>query len=409
MRIGANPETPEQIMAPMLLSMTGYDIGMPSRQQDFSPRPTMLSKSLEVIKKFKVPKLIKDSTSLLRLFFINHFWIGIVLMLTAIILDLQFPPAGRAYIFTATINLIQTVGASVLIASIFTYASGTSEFVDKIRTLLEDIIVRRNFLGNIDPEGKKEALKAIIQPSIAEKNIYPNIGDYYGHFINKTLEIGSRSVRSNYQVNSRAFYDSDQNKIAVEGFYSYRLYPNNEGFSDIVVGFEEDANGPSSCSYAAVSTPDGKRTPFNKPPLEKHEEGGDISMRATIPVGKVGVDANHLDVELKVTEYGNDHWQLITFKALQPTDGFRFHLRCDGDVRIQTHAIFVVGASYYIEEDHEDGKWITIACNQWINEGSGLSILIALPHEIVNNKKQKTSLTENPKTLYNKDKIIQNK
>ncbi|MEG2042637.1 MAG: hypothetical protein RR068_16205, partial [Hafnia sp.] len=241
---------------------------------------------------------------------------------------------------------------------------------------------------NIDPEGKKGALKAIIQPTAAEKNIYPNIGDYYGHFINKTLEIGSRSVRSNYQISSRAFYDPQQRKIAVEGLYSYRLYPNNEGFSDIVVGFEEGEDGPSSCAYVAVSTPDGKRTPTPNPMLKLHNEGGDVSRRASMPIGAIGNNANHLDVELKVTEYGNDHWQLITFKALQPTDGFRFHLRCDGHVRIQTHAVFVVGASYYIEQDHEDGKWITIGCNQWINEGSGLSILIALPHEMVHSLRQ---------------------
>ncbi|KAB5624082.1 hypothetical protein F7234_09490 [Pseudomonas putida] len=348
----------------------------------------MLAKSIDAIKKVRFPSSIKKSTSLLRLFFINHFWMGIVLILIAIILDLNFPTPNRPYIYTTAINLIQAVGASVLIASIFTYASGTSEFVDKIRTLLEDIIVRRNFLGNIDPEGKKEALKAIIQPTAAEKNIYPNIGDYYGHFINKTLEIGSRSVRSNYQVNSRAFYDIQKRKIAVEGLYNYRLYPSNDGFADIVVGFEEDETGPSYCSYVAVSTPDGKRDPHPTPTLSKNDESGVTSMRASINIRDKGAEANHLDVEIKVTEYGSDHWQLITFKALQPTDGFRFHLRCDGHVRIQTHAVFVVGASYYVELDKEEGKWITIVCNQWINEGSGLSILIALPHEVWNSIKE---------------------
>ena len=304
-------------------------------------------------------------------------------MMIAIILDLKYPAANRTFLFSVIINLLQAIGASVLIASIFTYASGTSQFVDKIRNLLEDIIVRRNFLGNIDPEGKKEALKAIIQPTAAEKNIYPNIGDYYGHFINKTLEIGSRSVRSNYQVNSRAFLDEVHGKIAVEGLYSYRLYPSNEGFNDIVVGFEENETGLSHCAYVAISKPDGARELISDPELKIQDDGGDISRRASIPTKIFSGDTNHLDVEIKVTEYGNDHWQLITFKALQPTDGFRFHLRCDGIVKIQTHAIFVVGANYYIEHDKDEGKWITIGCNQWINEGSGLSILIALPHEFI--------------------------
>lgn len=330
-------------------------------------------------------KAVREAISWLRLFFFNYFWFGVVLVLLAIILDLEYPASGREYTLTVIINLIQSVGVAVLIASIFSFASGTSEFVEKIRKLLEDIVVRRNFLGNIDPEGKKEALKALIQPTAAEKNKYPNIGDYYGYFISKTLEIGSRCVRSNYQINSRAYFDKEKKKIAVEGLYSYRLYPSNDGFNDITVGFEEEEGGDSFCSYVAVSAPGGKRTAFDKVELKAFDQGGDVSRRASIPVKELGEDANHLDVELKVTEYGTDHWALITFKALQPTDGFRFNLRCDGDVKIQEHAIFVVGAAYYLETDKKDSRWITIGCNQWINEGSGLSILVSIPHDTVVN------------------------
>lgn len=316
-----------------------------------------------------------------RFFFLNYFWFSIVLVLLSVVLDLEFPSNGRPYLLSIVIKIVESVGLAVLIASIFSFASGTSDFVDKIRKLLEDIVVRRNFLGNIDPEGKKEALKALIQPTVAEKNKYPNIGDYYGYFINKTLEIGSRCVRSNYHISSRAYFDLSKKKIAVEGIYSYRLYPSNDGYNDITVGFEEDNNGDSFCSYVAVSTPDGKRETHSDIQLSQVDQGGDVSSRASISVKKLGDKANHLDVEIKVTEYGTDHWALIVFKALQPTDGFIFQLRCDGDVRIKEHSIFVVGASYYLEQDKDDCRWITIGCNQWINEGSGLTVLVSIPHE----------------------------
>lgn len=320
----------------------------------------------------------KKTLHLVKKFFFNYVWIGVVLLLIAIIIDIKNPISSRSFSLEILIKLIEAVGVSVLIAAIFSYASGTSEFIDKIRGLLEDIIVRRNFLANIDPDGKKEALKALIQPTASEKNKYPNIGNYYGFFINKTLEIASKSVRSNYQVTSRAYFDSTKGKIAVEGIYTYRLYPSSDGFNDITVGFEEPLGGDSFCSYVSVSDPDGKRTIFENIKLIEHNEGGDISGRATIPIKDFGDGKNHLDVELKVTEFGTDHWSLIQFKALQPTDGFKFYMRCDGDVEIRDHAIFVVGAKYYLEVA-KDRKSINVSCNQWVNEGTGLCVLIADP------------------------------
>ena len=312
----------------------------------------------------------------LRKFFATYFWLGVVLLLLSIILDLNYPFQGRAHWFSITIKLIETIGASILIASIFTFASGTSDFVDKIKELLEDIVVRRNFLANIDPDGKKEALKALIQPSTSEKNKYPNIGDYYGFFINKTLEIGKKSVRSNYQITSRAYFDKEKGKIAIEGIYSYRLYPSSDGFNEIIVGFEDK---DSFCDYVTISDPSGEQKKTDKPELAEHNEGGDISYRATIQTKEIGDKKNHLDIELKVTEYGTDHWKLIQFKALQPTDGFKFQLRCDDSLLVQEHAIFVVGAKYYLTMS-PNKKFISISCNQWVNEGTGLCVLVSIPH-----------------------------
>jgi hypothetical protein len=321
---------------------------------------------------------IKKTFHWLEKFFINYVWIGVVLLLAAIILDLQYPAANRSFSLSVVINVIEAVGISVIIAAIFSFASGTSGFIEKIQGLLEDIVVRRNFLANIDPEGKKEALKSLIQPSVSEKNKYPNIGDYYGYFINKTLEIGQKSVRSNYQITSRTFFDEAKGKIAVEGLYSYRLYPSSDGYNDITVGFEEPQGGDSFCSYVSVSDPQGERKHFSNPELKEHNEGGDISCRATIPIKEFGDGKNHLDVTISVTEYGTDHWSLIQFKALQPTDGFKFHMHCDGEIKIQEHAIFVVGAKYYLEIS-DDKKTITVSCNQWVNEGTGLCIIASMP------------------------------
>lgn len=313
----------------------------------------------------------------LRKFFLNYLWLGVAILLFSIILDSLYPQNNRSYWQTVLFKLIEGVGVSVLIASVFTFASGTSEFINSIRTLLEEIIVKRNFLANIDPDGKKEALKTLIQPSVSEKNKYPNIGDYYGYFIDKTLEIKEKSVRSNYAINARAFLCKKENKIAVEGTYTYRLYPSENGFNDIQLGFEDSI---SSCAVVNVSDPQGLRSTHEKPGLNKIEEGGDVTYRATIPVKDFGDGKNHLDVELRLTEFGTSHWKLLQFKALQPTDGFRFQLHCEDEISVKEHAIFVVGAKYHLNIS-EDKKTISFTCNQWVNEGTGLCILISSPEK----------------------------
>ncbi|MGQ2964341.1 hypothetical protein [Methylophilus sp.] len=313
-------------------------------------------------------------------FFFNFLWLGVALLLYSIILDLYYQ---RPTLFTEiVIKLLEGVGTSILIASIFSYASTTYDFVEKIRRLLEDIIIKRNFLGNMDPESKKEALKSLIQPSDSEINKYPNIGNYYGYFISKTLEIAKRSVRSNYQINARAFVDKKNNHIAVDATYSYRAYPCSEGFQDIIVGWQLEGINSNSCELLTICTPDGHRTKFVEGDLDFKEfnDGGDISKRATIPIAEIGKGHDCLDVELRVIEYGSVNSFLFSFKALQPTDGFKLHLHCDEDLFIKSNAVFVVGAKYYLDVDPK-GKSINVTCNQWINEGTGISILIALPDQ----------------------------
>ncbi len=325
-------------------------------------------------------KIISGTAFWLKNFFVNYLWLGAAIVLFAALIDAQSPVEKRSFYVAATINFLTTIGVSVLVAAIFSFASSTYDFVEKIRGLLEEIIVKRNFLRNIDPEGKKEALKSLIQPSVSEANKYPNIGDYYGHFINKTMGIGKKSVRSNYQINSRAFKDKETGKVVVEAIYSYRLYPSTEGYSDIELGFQKDGNDGSYCEHVTVWTPDGKRHRFDKDVLSLNDEGdnGDIVSKAKVPISDIGKGWDRVDVELKVFEYGTDHWILYPFKALQPTDGFKFHMHCEDDLKVQHHSIFVVDANYYFDIS-PDRHEVSVTCNQWINEGSGLTVLASIP------------------------------
>jgi hypothetical protein len=307
--------------------------------------------------------------------FWNYAWIGVAILLFSIFLDLKFPTPREMYL-SIIINFIEAIGLSILISSIFTSVAESKKFISNMQNLLESIIIKRNFLSNIDSEGKKSALKSLIQPTAEELRKYPNIGDYYEYFINKTLSISEKSVRSNYTINSRAYFDNDKNRIAIEGTYSYRLFPNSKGYLPIVAGFHQPKSIGSRCIYIHATDRNGERKSLDKPELkETTDNSGLVTCKTELDISEFGKNHEHLSVELKVVEIGGQTEQLLQFTALQPTDGFRFELHCEKNISILDKAIFVVGAQYYVDLS-DDKKNITITCNQWINEGSGIAIML---------------------------------
>ena len=309
--------------------------------------------------------------------FANYLWLGILTILATVLANnyLGSPSFGAKVV----LDTVEAVGVAIVVASIFTYASGTSQFMSKIRALLQDIVVSRDFLGNIDSASKREALSALLKPTSEERSIYSNIEDYYNYYITQALDISRKCVRSNYAVHYRAFIDHASNRVAADGSYSYRLYPTVDGYNDIQVGFTESI-ASSTCHAVFVSSPKGERKAYDVPKLEEIAKGGDQYRLATIDLKDIGRGEPHLDIEIRVTEYGSDHWLLLQFQALQPTDGFSFHLRCEDGLAIRDHDIFVFGAKYFV--DRKNCEEIFISCNQWINEGSGLVVLVSIPHEL---------------------------
>lgn len=311
----------------------------------------------------------------LQLLFSKYLWLGVILLLIAIILNKYLGQAG--FLPYIAIQLIQSIAVAIIVASIFTYTMGTAEFVDKIKDLLEDVVVSRRFLGNLSSKDKEEALHAILKASDAENKTYSNISRFYSHHVNKTLGIKEKCVRSNYTVTARAFYDYEKKLVAVSGIYSYRLFPGASGYQPIKVGFDE-GDIHSRVEKVIVHKPNGERRVFDAVELFPQENVGSHDRLGSVDTADIGKGQDHLDIEIHVLEYGLDHWFMFTFKALQPTDGFRLNLICVNGLEVRKHCVFDDGNAYHVDSNGKNE--LNIACHQWIKEGVGVSILISIPH-----------------------------
>ena len=319
----------------------------------------------------------EKTTSYLKLFS-TYFWIGIVLILLAIIIETKV--VNPAFSIKVLISAMESIGIAVLVASIFTFASGTSEFVNKIRLLLQDIVVSRNFLGNIDAQSKREALSSLIKPSNEEKRIYSNIEDYLNTYITQTMAVTSKCVRSNYNVYARAFIDYEKQCVFVESNITYRLYPTKDGYNDIRVGFLESEQN-STCSKVIVNTPHGIRKVYDNLEFKPITIDAGKARLATVDLSEHAKNCSHLDISLDMLEAGTDHWIMLSFGALMPTDGFKYHLRCDDGLEINRYHTFIHGAQFYTDE--VSNRELVTSCTEWVNEGTGLAMLISLPHKVL--------------------------
>lgn len=306
--------------------------------------------------------------------FTNYFWIGLFLIIMSMYLS-SFT-LNKEYLLV--LKIVETIGMAVFVAGLFSFTFETLSFQLKMQDIVEKIVLKRAFLSDLPIDKKKESLHNLLKPTESEVEKYSNIEDFYNSYIEEILKVSQRNVRSNYNININVRYDAIKNKVYSEGFYSYRLYPSNFGYTDITVGFlKEDIE---SSVDVIINMPDGKRHTFLFDELKEKFEETPLTKQTKIKVNDLCKDIHHVDVELRVKEYGFNHWMNVFFKAEQATDGFKLTVMSDEDLTIKSQVIiFDVGHHYHV--DYISNKEVHVSCHQWLNEGSGLSLIVSKPEK----------------------------
>lgn len=314
----------------------------------------------------KIKEISKD--------FRHYFWIGIILIIIALFLQVYIN--NKNIWLNIIILFLQTIGVSMFVASLFSFVVDSYSFQEKLRRLVENIVLKRNFLRELPVERKKEALHYLIKPSENEIEKYSNIEDFYNYFIEEIMNVSKKNIRSNYNINIKVKYDDEKNKVFSDGIYSYRLYPSEDGYTDILIGFlKEDAD---SSVDLVINFPNGERKKFSFEDIEDKFEEDETSKKASISINEFCKNYHHVDIELRVKEYGQNHWMNVFFKAEQATDGFKMSVFCDNDLNIKNYLLFDVGHNYHIDIS-DNKKEFHISCFQWIGEGAGVSLVVSKP------------------------------
>ena len=326
--------------------------------------------------------------------FLLALFAGIILILMSIIINNVLlnrisSEEKELYFFVTVIkDLLNSTGIAIIIAYFFTFVSGTESFIEFIKDKLISIIITKDFLNKLNKKEQQEILYAATKPSEELLSTYSGIKDYFNAHVTKFLSLSEIQFRSAYQIDAVAKFDNVKKIVYVDTQLSYRMYKVSGKIENLNTGFEDENIEEEPIK---IYTPDGKEYSIsqiypNKDELVSREIESDFKndpslCKVSVPNFNAEIKDellkhNFLDVVKKIREFGNDHWHLYTFRIVRPCDKFSIHLSCQNDLVVKKTIPFGKMNSFIIDY-YDDNKIITILCNEWLEAGSGVAILIA--------------------------------
>ncbi|MFC1591460.1 hypothetical protein ACFL43_02940 [Thermodesulfobacteriota bacterium] len=313
-------------------------------------------------------------------FFSIWFFLGVIILLFGVILDLTTPDNSTKYIYSILVDFCKTLGIALLISNIFNFVLGTQKFINFIRDKLINIIISKDFIHRLSTVERRDMLKIILKPPKELSSIYSGINEYFNRYIEASLSLFKLQYRSGYLITAEASYDQELQKVKVESDYNHRIYKVMGKYEKLPMAFEED---DSELLFTKLSAPTGEEEIITKTiktkkdalsddePLKNDPSIKDV-LYIEIPEAYKAYD--RLDVSRRIIEYGEDHWQLFSYRATQPCDKLFIIIRCHDGLKIKKVVTYGPDAKFIVENM---GCKVTISCNSWLEPGFGVSVLIS--------------------------------
>lgn len=269
------------------------------------------------------------------------------------------------------VDFVRMLCLAVLVAGLFSWITSSQRFLDRIRSILKDILIDRKFLASLEDKQKVETMKLLFR-SDKSVEVVPNIDEYYNFYIAHIIRVANENVRTDYIVDTRIWYDAEKNKVICEKHHRYRMHRNEKGsYDDIVIGV-----CPSDIDFelSNVIISDDNRIleEIKNPELSEKIIEGEKAKLATIKVSRFQSE-KFLNIDYVNREVGYDHWYTASIQLLQPTYGLTYWIKCDDDIVVKSIDTFSQGASFTIQQN---GNEANISSNQWINPGAGICVIV---------------------------------
>jgi hypothetical protein len=308
-------------------------------------------------------------------FLFQYFTSAILISIIGLIISLYLEETcGRSVTIKGRIiiDFIKAISMAILVAGVFSWISSTERFIKRIQSILESILIDMKFLAYLDDRKKANIMKSLFR-SEASIEVVPNIDEYYNFYIDHILRVAHETVRTNYIVNTKVWYDSSIDKMVCEKRHHYRIYRNEKGFYDDIIMGVIPSDICFELSDFVISNDNEILEEIKKPVTVEKDLEGEKAKIATIKLGQYQAE-KVLNIDYVNREYGFDHWYTAAIQILKPTYGLTYRILCEKDTVVKTIDTFSQGACFTIKQN---GNETVITANQWLNPGAGVSVIVA--------------------------------
>lgn len=317
----------------------------------------------------------------MKKFFNWIFYISVIMILLGLIiqLELNIHNSDNIYIkYSMDVlgKLLENGGIALFIANIFTYIIGTEDFINYIRQKLMKIVVSKEFITTLSMEEQQKLLKLTLKPSKDLSELYSGIDDYFNDYINSSMKLFENSYRGNLVLNAFASFNSELSKVQLEIDMDYTVYKVGDKFESIKGFFEDsDSKHLSTTIYAKNTSP---VVLTNSDAVELAPEDIDdpcVVKGFELQIPEQFNKYQQININRKFIEYGNDHWQVFSYRTVFPYHGIIINLKCSDDLKIKHYITYGKQQDFNVEKLDNS---IKIQNHNWMNPGFGANVVISL-------------------------------
>lgn len=316
-------------------------------------------------------------------FFSKWFFGGIILILSSIIWQKSLGPQNESisyFLQSVGVTFLSTIGISIFVGSIFNWIIGTQNFSDYVKSKIVNVLISKDYIGDLDVEKKESMLMSIMRPNKLISLVYSRINDYFQLYAKRSMNLfKEQQFRSNLSLEGRAKY-GENGKVCVDYRFSYRTYVVDKEHENLRVGFNDDK---AKIKKTKVALPDKEYEEITSNIVEKNQVSGylgnDCATRlifeSSLPNDNYR-KAKYLNVIREMEEYGENHWINFSYRSSKPTDGLSMTIDCEDDLIVKDAVPYGPTNGFNVTIS-DDKKRVSIICNAWMDPGYGVNILIA--------------------------------
>lgn len=315
----------------------------------------------------------------LKKFFSKWFFISIIIILLSIILNsihLEKEYIKSIYVIKLLSNLLETTGLAIFISNIFTFILGSDEFIRTIRKRLANIVVSKDFITTLSKDEQIKLLHLTLKPSKDLSLLYSGINDYFNEYIDQSLKLFDTSYRGHLLVNATASFNKEKGLIQIISDMDFVIYKINDKYENIKTLFEDENAEHLSTTIKAQDMELKTLTNDDLIEIEENDiKDPTIKKGYYLKIPDEFNTKNHINVNRKLVEYGNDHWQSFSYKSIQPYDGMIINLKCDDNLIIKNYNTYGKQDDFSIQKELTQ---IKIQYHGWLTPGFGVNVIVGI-------------------------------